>query len=62
MQRRFDLLHINLGWGGSCDGYYLPGSFDLSSNEFGEYDEENDGSNTAQQIYDIAVVYYMFDL
>lgn len=62
MQRRFDLLHINLGWGGSCDGYYLPGSFDLSSNEFGEYDEENDGSNTAQRNYDINVVYYMFDL
>lgn len=61
-QRMFDLLHINLGWGGSCDGYYLPGSFDLSSNEFGEYDEENDGSNTAQRIYDINVVYYMFDL
>ncbi|MBR3892802.1 MAG: C10 family peptidase [Alistipes sp.] len=61
-QRMFDLLHINLGWGGSCDGYYLPGSFDLSSNEFGEYDEENDGSNTVQQIYDIAVAYYMFDL
>lgn len=61
-QRMFDLLHINLGWGGSCDGYYLPGSFDLSSNEFGEYDEENDGSYTAQRNYDINVVYYMFDL
>lgn len=42
LQFNFDLAHVNFGYGGDLDGYYLPGAFDSSRDEFRDYAEEND--------------------
>lgn len=59
---QFDLVHVNFGWNGSCDGYYIPGTFDLSTGEFDEYTEENDAVGTKPYIYKYVVEYLTYDL
>ena len=59
---QFDLVHVNFGWNGSCDGYYVPGAFDLSTGEFDEYTEENDAVGTKPYIYKYVVEYLTYDL
>lgn len=62
VQRNFDLVHINLGWKGWCDGYYLPDAFDLTQNKYEEYAEDNDDSGTSQHVYNLDVAYLVYDL
>ncbi len=62
VQRNFDLAHINFGWNGWYDGYYLPDAFDLTQNKYEEYAEENDNSGIAQYVYDMNVKYLIYDL
>lgn len=61
-QRRFDLIHVNFGWNGSCDGYYTPGAFDLYASEFWEYNEAWDIYNPSNAVYDINVHSIVFEL
>ncbi len=39
---QFDLVHVNFGWDGRCDGYYIPRQFDTSQIKFDEWADEND--------------------
>ena len=61
-QLKFDLVHINLGWKGSCDGYYLPDAFDLTKKKYEEYAELNDYPSTSQHVYDLNIGYTVYDM
>ena len=61
-QYQFDLVHVNFGWNGTCDGYYHPGSFDTSSDEFHDYAEEDDNAVVRPYNYDIDVRYLTYEL
>ena len=62
IQSQFDLVHVNFGWNGVCDGYYHPGSFDTSSDEFHDYAEEDDNAVVRPYNYDIDVRYLTYEL
>ncbi len=38
----FNLAHVNFGYGGNYDGYYLLDGFDMTATEFDDYVEEGD--------------------
>ena len=61
-QYNFDLVHINLGWNGKCDGYYLPDAFDLTKDKYREYAEENDIDWYSSYVYDLGVKYLIYEL
>ena len=48
-----DLVHCNYGYGGDYDGYYTPGTYDLSVMRTGEYIDTSVGDipNTANRLY-----------
>ena len=60
-QRSFDLAHINLGWNGFCDGYYLPDAFDLTTRKYQDYAEPNE-SGTSNRVYDLNVGYIVYNM
>lgn len=62
IQYMLDLVHVNFGWDGEGDGYYLPGAFDVASDKFDEYQEENDLESNMQRNYNINVSYIMYEL
>lgn len=62
IQHQFDLVHVNFGWNGTCDGYYLPGAFDASSDDYHDYAEENDNAVVRPYVYDIDVKYITYRL
>lgn len=62
IQKQFDLVHVNFGWGGSADGYYLPHAFDISDSEFDDYHEDNDIVNNTNINYNLLVKYMMYNL
>ena len=47
---QFDLVHVNFGWSGKSDGYYIPTSFNITEDEYRKYIENTDIS-----------VYYNYD-
>lgn len=58
-QKRFDLLHVNFGWRGRGDGYYVSGAFDTENRE---YTEDNDGGDPPiPKCYNKDVCYLTFD-
>lgn len=61
-QYNFDLVHVNFGWDGECDGYYLPDAFDLTEDKYHEFAEENDINATMPRIYDLDVKYLIYNL
>ena len=61
-QFNFDLVHINLGWNGQCDGYYLPDAFDLTEDKYREYAEEQDEEHASLYVFDMNVKYLIYDL
>ena len=61
-QRRLDLVHVNFGIDGRCDGYYLPGVFDLSEDVFDGFYEENDRNTNLPYVFDLNVKYLIYDL
>lgn len=62
IQQRFDLVHVNFGGDGRCDGYYLPGSFDTSLDEYNEYDEDFDVDSGVSYNYNLGVMYLSYNL
>ena len=61
IQYRFDLVHVNFGLEGLCDGYYLPDAFDLTQDKYSEYTEENDIDYDGNRVYDLNVEYLKYD-
>ena len=61
-QRIFDLTHVNFGWNGENDGYYLPEAFDLTTDKYREYAEEGDIDIYKPKVYDLNVQYLTYDL
>ncbi len=51
------LVHCNFGWGGTCDGYYTPNTYDLTIEKTGVYIEPllGDIPNTMNRIYNFNV-------
>lgn len=62
LQRTIDLVHVNFGWGGYCDGYYLPDAFDLNADKYREYAEEDDDPSNISYVYDLNVHYVVYSL
>lgn len=60
-QCSFDLAHINLGWDGFCDGYYLPDAFDLTERKYQDYAEPNE-SGSGNYVYDLNVGYIVYGM
>ena len=56
----FDLVHVNFGWGGQSDGYYLPDAFDLNADKYREYAEMYDSESYMSYVYDLDVQYVIF--
>ena len=61
-QRNFDLVHVNFGWDGRCDGYYLPDAFDLTTDRYREYEESGDEEYEMQYVFDLNVTYLIYDM
>ena len=61
-QSTFDLIHCNFGGGGTSDGYYTPGAFDLLSTEFWEYNEPDDIPYADLKNYNTMVKIIPFEL
>ena len=61
-QYTIDLVHTNFGWGGVCDGYYLPDAFNLTEQKYNEYAEENDMPATMDRVYDLNIGYLLYEL
>ena len=53
---------VNFGWGGSCDGYYLPDAFDLNADKYREYAEDNDDPSNMSYVYDLDILYTIYRL
>lgn len=51
------LVHCNFGWGGICDGYYTPNTYDLTVEKTGVYIESSFGdiANSMNRIYNFNV-------
>jgi len=62
LQRSLDLVHVNFGWGGSCDGYYLPDAFDLNADKYREYAEDDDDPSNMSYVYDLDILYTIYSL
>ena len=62
LKGQFDLVHVNFGWNGNSDGYYLPQSFNITSDEFRKYMEENDVPTYYNYNFDMGVYYVMYDI
>lgn len=62
IRRNFDLVHVNLGREGECDGYYLPDAFDLSEDKYREYAEDNDRRGGSYAVYNLNVQYLIYDI
>lgn len=60
VQHNFDLVHVNFGWGGQSDGYYLPDAFDLNADKYREYAEMYDSESYMSYVYDLDVQYVIF--
>lgn len=60
--KQFDLVHVNFGWGGKSDGYYIPRSFDVSNHEFDDYQEDNDEPIFYPYNFCISTCYLTYDL
>ena len=58
----FDLVHVNFGWEGRCDGYYLPDAFDLTKTKYKEYSEESDSNDLLPYVFDLDVEYLTYEL
>ena len=61
-QHTFDLVHVNFGWRGENDGYYLPDAFDLTADKYREYAEEGDIDIYKPKVYDLNVQYLTYKL
>lgn len=61
-QIQFDLAHINLGWYGLCDGYYLPDAINLTEDKYHEYAESDDDTAISLHIYDLNLKYLIYRL
>lgn len=57
-----DLVHVNFGWNGICDGYYLPTAFNLSTSSNDEYVEDNDILAHGNYNFNIDVAYVLYNL
>ena len=62
IQHNFDLVHVNFGWKGKCDGYYLPEAFDLTEDKYKEYIEEGDIIHYENLILNVNTQYLIYDL
>ncbi|MBQ8366872.1 MAG: C10 family peptidase [Alistipes sp.] len=62
VQHKLDLVHVNFGWDGEGDGYYLPGAFDVASDKFDEFREENDLDSNMERNYNLNVSYIVYEL
>ena len=60
-QYNFDLVHVNMGSNGKYDGYYLPDAFDLTTDKYHEYAEENDQAQVNIYVFDLNVAYMTYD-
>lgn len=61
-RQQFDLVHVNFGWNGKSDGYYLPTSFNISAEAFREYIEENDISIYYNYNFASGIRYIIYEL
>ena len=61
-QRNFELVHVNFGWDGRCDGYYIPEAFDLNADEYREYAEPEDQEYATEKVYDLNVTYLIYEM
>ncbi|MBR5106209.1 MAG: C10 family peptidase [Alistipes sp.] len=61
-QIQFDLVHLNLGWYGCADGYYLPDAINLTEDKYYEYAEDNDTTVPQPYIYDLDMHYLIYRL
>ena len=61
-QHRMDLVHINFGWNGRCDGYYLPDAIDLTEAKYAEYAEDADIVLTSYRVYNLNIGYIIYSL
>ena len=62
VQYNFDLVHVNFGWNGENDGYYMPDAFNLTEDKYREYAENNDVEHYSTKVYDLNVRYLIYDL
>ena len=62
LQRTIDLVHVNFGWGGYCDGYYLPDAFDLNADKYREYAEDNDKELKMEYVFELNPAYIIYNL
>ena len=49
------LIHCNFGWGGTANGYYYYGAFDLRNGPEAGYDGE-DTSSSCDKYYDMELI------
>ena len=63
-QHNFDLVHVNFGWYGQNDGYYLPDAIDLTTEKYIEYAEPDDDADAGakQAVYDLNIEYLIYEL
>ena len=61
-QHRMDLVHINFGWDGRSDGYYLPDAIDLTEAKYAEYAEDGDIVGTMNRVYNLNLEHIMYTL
>lgn len=60
---RFNLAHVNFGYKGNFDGYYLLDGFDMATTEFDDYIEEGDNpAVSASRNYNMAIECIPFGL
>ena len=60
-QYNFDLVHVNFGWNGDYDGYYLQDAIDLTTDKYHAYAESDDDEGVALAVYDLNVEYLIYD-
>ena len=61
-QRSLDLVHINFGWYGYSDGYYLPDAINLTTDKYREYAEDNDKELKMEYVFELNPAYIIYNL
>lgn len=57
IHERYQMVHCDFGWGGSCNGYYVSGVFKLNDANI-DHDYDNDSGKKTNYNHFVSIITY----